>query len=297
MSDLDYQEVDSFDDNDEIYLPDNSPEGYEEVDETDYEQEEVPNNNPALTELYEILPMSLHGMVQPVLDKWQAGVDAEFEKIAPYRKFADAGLAPTIIEASLELASEISSNPRAVYDELAERYGWRQAEQMMTDALSVASKATESTDYSLFGEEEDTDVEQDPTSLELAALRAELEALRDSREAEIEAANDETYEYEIETSLETLREDYGDFDEEGVIRRAMLLADQYPDAELPQLIGAAFEQYQGEIERMRSSIKVAPRVAGGTANTMPAAPPVKLTTREERVAAIEAIVKNNLRGY
>jgi hypothetical protein len=75
----------------------------------------------------------------------------------------------------------------------------------------------------------------------------------------------------------------------------MLLADEYPNAELPQLIGAAFEQYQGEVERIRASVKRAPRVAGGTGNSIPAPAPVKLETREDRVAAIEAIIKNSMR--
>lgn len=285
----DYEPEDSFEEDDVEYEEDDVE--YEE--ETEEEDGDF-NGNPSLNELYEVLPLSLHGLVQPVLDKWQSGIDEQFEKIAPYRKFADAGLNPEIIEASLELATEISSNPRAVYDELAERYGWRQAEQMMTDALTVANKATSG--ESFIEEPEDPDFEADPNSLELAALREELEALRQEREAEIDQAYDENYEFEIETSIEMIKEAYGDFDEEIVIRRAMILADEYPDAELPQLIGAAFEQYQGELERMRSQVKVAPRVAGGTATGIPAAPPAKLSTREERVAAIEAIAKNSLRG-
>lgn len=288
----DYEPEETFEEDDVEYEDDDVE--YDEEDET--EEEDGFNGNPSLNELYEVLPLSLHGLVQPVLDKWQAGIDEQFEKIAPYRKFADAGLNPEIIEASLELATEISSNPRAVYDELAERYGWRQAEQMMTDALTVANKAVTGND-SFLEEEQDPDFEADPTTAELAALREELEALRLEREAEIEQAYDENYEFEIETSIEMIKEAYGDFDEEIVIRRAMILADEYPDAELPQLIGAAFEQYQGELDRMRSQVKVAPRVAGGTATGVPAAPPAKLSTREERVAAIEAIAKNSLRGY
>lgn len=283
---LDYQEVDQFDDGDEIILPD----GAENAEESDYEEESEQGGNPALAELYDILPKSLHGMVQPIVDKWQSGIDQQFERIAPYRKFADSGMDPALIEASLELASEISTNPRAVYDELATRYGWKEAETMMATALQVANGATapaeETSDY-------DFEMEDQPTgNPELDALRAEIEALRGEREAEKAAASEAEYEYQIETSIEVLKEDFGDFDEEIVIRRAMLLSEEYPNAELPQLIGAAFEQYQAEVEKIKASIPRAPRVAGGNGNGIPAPAPVKLETRDDRVAAIEAIIKN-----
>lgn len=260
-----------------------------EVEEEEFEEEA--KSNPALAELYDILPKSLHGMVQPVLDKWQSGVDQEFEKIAPYRKFADSGVNADIIEASLQLASEISSNPRAVYDELAERYGWKQAEEMMATALSVANGGEKKEEEGFFL---DPDTEEDPTSKELEALKAEIEALRSERESERAEATEAEYENQIEQSLDVLRTDFGDFDEEIVIRRAMLLAEEYPNAELPQLIGAAFEQYQEEVEKIRASVKRAPRVAGGTASGSPAPTPKKLETREDRVAAIEAIIKNSM---
>lgn len=280
---LDYEEVDQFEDGDEIILP----EGAENAEDSDYEEEV--GGNPALQELYDILPKSLHGMIQPIVDKWQSGIDQQFERIAPYRKFADSGLDPAMIEASLELASEISTNPRAVYDELATRYGWKEAETMMATALQVANGASQAQEEAdpYFYEEE-----AEPGSQELDALRAEIEALRNERETEKAEASEAEYEYQIETSIEVLKEDFGDFDEETVIRRAMLLAEEYPNAELPQLIGAAFEQYQGEIERMRASVPRAPRVAGGNGNGIPAPAPVKLETRDDRVAAIEAIIKN-----
>lgn len=278
---LDYEEVESFEDDDEIVLPDGA------VD-NDYQEEEedeaVGNNNPSLNELYDILPKSLHGMIEPVVSKWQSGIDREFEKMSGYRALADAGVSPDIIEASLELAQQISANPKAVYDELAERYGWQQAQQMMQEATDVAAVAVE--------DEDDMFYDLDPASAELQALKAEVEALRSDREQEHEAAIESQHEYEIETSLDYLREEYGDFDESMIIRRAMLLSDEYPDAELPQLIGAAFEQYQSEVDQIRQEVgKRAPRVAGGAGNTMPAPETLKLNNRDERVAAIEQIAK------
>jgi hypothetical protein len=259
---------------------------YEEPEESEEEEEEAPSGNPALAELYDVLPKSLHGMVEPVLNKWQAGIDQEFEKFGPYRKFADAGVRPDVIEASMDLARQVASNPKAVYDELAERYGWQQASAMVNQAVQTTEDAID--------EAEDLDLFGDDSSAEIKAMKAELDALRGHIESREEAAQQEQMGAEIEESLTFLKKEYGDFDDEAVVRRAMLLADDYPDAELAQLLGAAFEQYSEEVEKMRSTVKRAPRVAGGNANKSPATPPKEFKTREDRVAAIEEIVKRTL---
>lgn len=273
---------------------------YEAPEQTEVEVEEAEEvesdfKNPSLAELYDVLPKSLHPLVEPVVTKWQQGIDQEFESIAPYRRFVEAGIDPDIIGASLELAQQISTNPKAIYDELAERYGWKQAQEMMQQAVDTANavNAAESDDFLV-----DPDVMGEELNPEIAALKAEIEAMRSEREAEKEAAQEANYEYEISTSMDVLAEEYGDFDQEAVLRRAMILADEYPDAEIPQLIGAAYEQYNTELDRMRAQIgatKRAPRVAGGTGNSsLPAPEPVVYKTKEDRIAAIEAIAKQFL---
>jgi hypothetical protein len=277
-----------YEDQEEITEVDDS-----ELDDSDYEdieEEEEVSGNPALSELYDVLPKSLHGLVEPVLNKWQGGIDQQFEMFAPYRKFAEGRVDPNIIEASMELARQISSNPKSVYDELAERYGWQQATAMVQDAVATAEAVYDDPDFDIFQEDED------PTSAELQAMKAELEALKQDRQEQISREVEIEYNYEIEESLDILSSEYGDFDQEAVVRRAMILADEYPDAELPQLLGAAFEQYSEEMDRMRSQVKRAPRVAGGTANSQPAPTAQKLSTREDRIAAIEAIAKQALRS-
>lgn len=264
----------------------------EEVEETSEDEEveetEDSSGNPAWDELYEVLPKSLHGMVKPVVEKWQSGVDSEFEKIAPYRKFAEAGVNPQVIEASMELARQVASNPKAVYDELAERYGWQQASAMVQKAVEDTEDALEDAEESdLFDNDEEG-------SSELKALKAELDSLKSNLAEQEEYAYQAQLQDEIEASLADIKKEAGDVDEEAIVRRAMLLADDYPDAEIDQLINAAYEQYSGEVEKMRATVKKAPRVAGGNANKVPATPPKTLSTKEDRVSAIEEIVKRTL---
>ncbi len=270
------------------YEDDNLEVEDQEVDEPELEEESdseaEAKGNPAWDELYNVLPKSLHGMVEPVISKWQAGVDSQFEKFSPYRKFAESGVSADVIEASMELARQVTSNPKAVYDELAERYGWKQATEMIQEAVEVAEEYEDSEDP--FG--------TDPSSAELKALKAELEALKGTMQSREEMEAQYQMEQEIETSIESIASEYGDFDQEAVVRRAMMLADEYPNASLEQLIFAGYEQYNEELERMRGQIKRAPRVAGGNANKVPATPPRVLNSREDRIAAIEEIVKRTL---
>lgn len=284
--------------NDELTLDDVTEDIEPQVDDVEPEEtddsnedveagDEAEKGNPAWDELYEVLPKSLHGMVQPVLEKWQSGIDSEFEKIAPYRKFAEANVNPQVIEASMELARQVSSNPKAVYDELAERYGWAQASAMVQQAVDTAEDAIE--------EAEESDLyDDDESSAELKALKSELDALKSNLAEQEEYAYQAQLQEEIEESLSVIKKEHGDVDDEAIVRRAMLLADDYPDAEINQLLNAAFEQYNGEIEKMRSSMKKAPKVAGGSANKVPATPPRTLATKEDRVSAIEEIVKRTL---
>lgn len=270
------------------YEDDNLEAEPQEVEETEYEEESdsepEAKGNPAWDELYSVLPKSLHGMVEPVLSKWQSGIDSQFEKFSPYRKFAESGVNPDVIEASMELARQVASNPKAVYDELAERYGWKQASAMIQDAVEVAEENGDDDD--LFGE--------DASSAELKAMKAELDALKSSLQSREEMEEQAQLNNEIEHTLSALSESHGDFDQEAVVRRAMILADDYPNASLEQLIAAGFEQYNEELGRMRGQLKRAPKVAGGNANKVPAAPARVLNSREDRIAAIEEIVKRTL---
>ena len=255
-----------------------------EEESDDNEDAADSSGNPAWSELYDVLPKSLHGMVEPVIAKWQSGVDNQFEKFGPYKKFAEAGVNPDVIEASMELARQVASNPKSVYDELAERYGWKEAQAMVEQAVENVEELADNDD--IFGDEK--------PSAELMALKAELDSLRDDLQSRDDVVYQQTLNNEIEDSLAAIASEHGEFDNEAIVRRAMILADDYPDASMQQLLNAGFEQYNGEMEKMRSVIKKAPKVAGGTANKTPATPAKVLNTREDRIAAIEEIVKRTL---
>lgn len=80
--------------------------------------------NPAWAELLGVLPSSLHPQVKPFLDKWDKGVSERFTKVQseyePYKPFV--GRDPAEIQASLQLAQLIASDPRSFYDNMGQYY-------------------------------------------------------------------------------------------------------------------------------------------------------------------------------
>ena len=81
--------------------------------------------NPAWGEVLGALPSSLHNVVRPHLEKWDKGVQERFTQVqsqyAPYKDFV--GIDPQQIQASLQLANLIATDPRAFYDRMTSHYG------------------------------------------------------------------------------------------------------------------------------------------------------------------------------
>lgn len=80
--------------------------------------------NPAWSPLLEKVPAPFHNEITPFLSEW----DKNFEKVqsqyAPYKQIIEQGIKPEDINNSLQLAQLINANPRLVYDQLAQRFGY-----------------------------------------------------------------------------------------------------------------------------------------------------------------------------
>lgn len=115
-------------------------------------QQQPTGENPAWAELLGVLPTSLHQTVKPYLEKWETGVNNRFATVQsqyePYKGFL--GTDPEQINASLQLAQMIASDPRAFYDRMTEHYGAEWG--LDTGQGQGADNADE---YSLDGIEED----------------------------------------------------------------------------------------------------------------------------------------------
>src|SRR4249920_837498 len=88
----------------------------------------VSGGHPAWDEALSQVPVPFHDRLKPVFSKWdqevQKRIESEQSRYAPYKSFIESRVDPSQIDASLRLAQALQSDPRAVYDYLAEQYGY-----------------------------------------------------------------------------------------------------------------------------------------------------------------------------
>jgi hypothetical protein len=95
------------------------------------ESGEVPGQNPAWSEVLGVLPEQFHEVVTPHFQKWdqeaQKRIEAANQSVTqfePYKPFAENGISPQDLEQGLQLMYQLNQNPQAVYQALAEAYGF-----------------------------------------------------------------------------------------------------------------------------------------------------------------------------
>lgn len=79
--------------------------------------------NPAWNPIMEKLPSEFHNMIAPTLKEWDSNFQRVQTQFSPYKQFADSQVTPDQINASLQLAQVLQTNPRLVYDKMIETYG------------------------------------------------------------------------------------------------------------------------------------------------------------------------------
>lgn len=95
------------------------------------------SGNPAWNEILQSLPDSLHSVVRPALEKWDRNYESSIQKVhsqyEPYKPLIENGYDPQTLEYALQVLNTIESDPRKIYDALAEHNGWA-VEQGQTDS-------------------------------------------------------------------------------------------------------------------------------------------------------------------
>lgn len=176
------------------------------------EQQQEIKGHPAWDEILSTVPQEFHHLITPTLEKWDSGVQKKIQdlhsQIDPYREIIE-DIDPEVVDMALKLAEAVQADPRAVYEQLAEAYGFDSSEQGVTEM--------ENTVEDLFNDGSDTA----QLANALAEQRAMLEQLQQERQAELEAIAQAQEEAELDELLDeyidALHQEYGDFNEDFVI--------------------------------------------------------------------------------
>ena len=197
--------------------------GTETVEQTEQPQvveQQQPTNdgNPAWSEIYEVLPESLHTVVRPVLDKWEQGTQTKFNQYAeeakrydPYKDFVEKQISPEQIRNAMAVAQMIDADPRAFMSQLQAYLGETPAPQQQ-QTQQQPQKQGEDGDFSF--DEVPFDIANDPRFKQIAEQQQVMANYLASQLEEQQKAQQDA---ELDRTLSSLKQTYGDYDENYVL--------------------------------------------------------------------------------
>ena len=163
-------------------------------------------------------------ILEKYVDKWDAGATKKFQEYSEKLKGYEA-LGPIEQLKQLQQFGQVfNNNPeqvfRAMYDQFAEQYG-DSFEQELDRILEIQREEQRMSDE-YQGQE---DNEPDPDEVWRGNVESEVEQLREWREQQEQAAQQEADNRQLDTILKAMHNKVGDFDDDFVIGRLALHGD------------------------------------------------------------------------
>lgn len=185
------------------------------------EQEQAPAENTVQKEseskapwenYLEKFPSSLHPVAREVFTEWDGNVTKRFQDLhstyEPYKPFVEQW-EPESIQEALQLAQALEANPQEFYNAMAKAYGFAESEQGAENQPEV--EAPQEFEY-------DPD---DPLQVRLSQQEELLRTLSDhilgQREAQEQARIQAEQDAALDTAMNTLKQQHGEFDEQYVL--------------------------------------------------------------------------------
>ena len=220
----------------------------ESVDPTESYSTPVAQDNPAWQPFLDILPDSLHETVRPVLSDWDRNVQQRYETIqqqyAPYEQFREQQIDPGELAYSYQVVQALNENPAEVIRTMAEFFGIELTPQQQAQAAAVAAQPITPGDTETL--EVDPRIQQLEQGFQtLAAMALQQQSQAEARQADIQ----------LDTTLTTLKQQHGDFDENIVL--SYMLSGQTPEQAV-----MAYKSLESQI-LSGANRPPAPRVMGG----------------------------------
>jgi hypothetical protein len=245
----------------------------------------------------EDLPEPLHEQFKPIVDEWSRQYERVNEEAVPYRQLREAGFTPEEISMAANLQRALAEDPKGFYEQMGQAYGYAQAQQLaeLTQEVSQLRQKPVTADGNWWEEDSDSTTASAPEQFSdprVAQLEQEIESLRSMQEQVLERQQMEEGRAQMEIELTQIRNKYGEFDEEEIVRRALANYSLDGDASLTRAFHEAKDLEERIAQRYAAKQKSAPKVMGA-ASGMPAAAPAKAIDSEEgrRAAALELALR------
>lgn len=236
------------------------------------DQSEVPGPNPAWNDVLSVLPEQFHQVVTPHFQKWDQSAQQRIEQVNSqlkdfegFKPFVEHGINPQEVEQGLRLMWEINNNPENVYKALAEAYKFGQ------EIPPVANQNNDDDD------DDEAPYGIDPEiASKLEQQEGIIQAVAQIVLNEAQAKEAAKADSELETELSSLKQKYGEYDEDYVLTK-MLNGASGEDA---------VKSYQALVANINQSRPFAPNVLGnnngGSGLPSQAIDPTKLSGKDTR---------------
>jgi hypothetical protein len=167
-----------------------------------------PNNSqghPAWSEILDVIPESLHPLIQPKLEDWDKRQQAKLQEVhgsyEPYKRFVESKVDPQVIEQSLYLANHLQNNPKDFVQRAIANYE-------LTDFVP-ASQVQQSQDNELDDEWDGDDITKHPAFKQVLDQLGQVQStLQQSQQQQQE----QTAQQQLEEYLDSLESEHGEFD-------------------------------------------------------------------------------------
>lgn len=243
----------------------------------------APGQNPAWNDVLSVIPEQYHAQVTPHFQQWDQSAQQRIEQAnssikeyEPYKQFVDNNIPAEDLEQGIRLMYEINTNPKSVYDALAEAYNLGTQPNVSNANAGGNENTTENTSV-------EAQNLQDPRfdKLQEGLDLVGQVVLQDQQRKAAEQAD-----RELANELDGLRKEFGDFDESYVL--AMMGAGKSGKDAVQ-----AFQEFSNNLIQSRPR-PFAPNVmgsSGGGSTGLPsqAIDPTKLSGKDTRNLVVEML--------
>jgi len=206
--------------------------------------------NPAWNAVLEPLPQEFHKQIMPKLQEW----DNNFAKVqsdyAPYKPLLENNVKFEDVRKAFQLVDLINANPRAVYDQLAQRFGFNsgQGQQQIEDNKEDDPQDIGNPDGQF-------DITKHP---QFIALQQQVEQFNQFQQNQTQALQRQQEEQRVQTEINNefaaLESRVGKLNDDvkaEVIRRAIAIGDARGDGNF--FIEEGYRDYATWVNRVRNS--------------------------------------------
>lgn len=264
--------------------------------ENHQEQTQEVKLSPAWNAVLEPLPQEFHKQITPKLQEW----DNNFAKVqsdyAPYKPLLENNVKFEDVQKAFQLVDLINSNPRAVYDQLGQRFGFNsgQGQQQIEDNNEQEEQQDIGNPDGQF------DITKHP---QFIALQNQVEQFNQFQQSQVQAyqrqQEEQRVQQEITNEFSALEAKVGTLKDDvkaEIIRRAVAIGDARGDGNF--FIEEGYQDYANWVNRVRNSRANAnaPTVMPGNGGQPNQKKSLGRMSEDERVDAIAEMARKLAEG-